>query len=86
MNSNNNNWKQKALTPVVLKETDDSFSTVSDLMNAIEKDEILNIAVTGPYGSGKSSVIKTFKEMKNSITGDAKTSTGLLSFVSKIFK
>lgn len=41
MNSNNNNWKQKALTPVVLKETDDSFSTVSDLMNAIEKDEIM---------------------------------------------
>lgn len=66
MNSNNNNWKQKALTPVVLKETDDSFSTVSDLMNAIEKDEILNIAVTGPYGSGKSSVIKTFKEMASS--------------------
>lgn len=66
MNSNNNNWKQKALTPIVLKETDDSFSTVSDLMNAIEKDEILNIAVTGPYGSGKSSVIKTFKEMASS--------------------
>lgn len=66
MNSNNNNWKQKALTPVVLKETDDSFSTVSDLMNAIEKDEILNIAVTGPYGSGKSSVVKTFNEMASS--------------------
>lgn len=55
-------WRQKALTPIVLKETDDSFNTVTDLLNAIANDEILNIAVTGPYGSGKSSVIKTFKE------------------------
>lgn len=50
------------MTPIVLKETDDSFNTVTDLLNAIENEEILNIAVTGPYGSGKSSVLKTFKE------------------------
>lgn len=58
----NKNWKQKALTSIVLKDMDDSFNTVKDLLNAIANDEILNIAVTGPYGSGKSSVIKTFKE------------------------
>mgnify|MGYP000304538470 CR=1 FL=1 len=62
MNLVNKNWKQKALTPIVLKDSDDSFNTVKDLLNAIANDEILNIAVTGPYGSGKSSVIKTFKE------------------------
>lgn len=62
MNLVNKNWKQKALTPIVLKDTDDSFNTVNDLLNAIANDEILNIAVTGPYCSGKSSVIKTFKE------------------------
>lgn len=62
MIADNNTWKQKALTPIVLKDTDDSFNTVKDLLNAIANDEILNIAVTGPYGSGKSSVIKTFKE------------------------
>mgnify|MGYP004561859557 FL=1 len=62
MIADNNIWKQKALTPIVLKDTDDSFNTVKDLLNAIANDEILNIAVTGPYGSGKSSVIKTFKE------------------------
>ena len=62
MIADNNTWKQKALTPIVLKETDDSFNTVTDLLNAIENEEILNIAVTGPYGSGKSSVLKTFKE------------------------
>lgn len=62
MVADNNSWKQKALTPIVLKDSDDSFNTVKDLLNAIKNDEILNIAVTGPYGSGKSSVIKTFKE------------------------
>lgn len=62
MNLVNKNWKQKALTPIVLKDMDDSFNTVKDLLNAIADDEILNIAITGPYGSGKSSVIKTFKE------------------------
>lgn len=62
MNLVNKNWKQKALTPIVLKDTNESFNTVKDLLHAIENDEILNIAVTGPYGSGKSSVIKTFKE------------------------
>ena len=62
MIADNNTWKQKALTPIVLKDSDDSFNTVKDLLNAIANDEILNIAVTGPYGSGKSSVIKTFKE------------------------
>lgn len=53
MIADNNTWKQKALTPIVLKDTDDSFNTVKDLLNAIANDEILNIAVTGPYGSGK---------------------------------
>jgi len=31
------------------------------LDNSVEK-EIYNIALTGPYGSGKSSILKTFKE------------------------
>lgn len=53
-------WKQKALTPVLLNKTDESYSTVLDLQNAIKQDDILNIAVTGPFGSGKSSVLKTF--------------------------
>lgn len=52
-------WKQKSLTPVLLKDTDPSYQTVEDLLHAIDDECILNIAVTGPYGSGKSSVIKT---------------------------
>lgn len=55
-------WKQKSLTPVLLKDSDLSYKTVDDLLHAIEDDHILNIAVTGPYGSGKSSVLKTLME------------------------
>ena len=35
------------------------------LAHALKKDKIKNIAITGPYGSGKSSIINTF-EQKNS--------------------
>lgn len=56
----NNDWNQNSLTPVLLTETDASFRTVQDIQNAIRKDDILNIAVTGPYGSSKSSVLRTF--------------------------
>lgn len=55
-------WKQKSLTPVLLKENDPSYKTVDDLLHAIEDEHILNIAVTGPYGSGKSSVLNTLME------------------------
>lgn len=65
---NNKVWKQKSLTPVLLGEKDKSYSTVLDLQEAIKRDEILNIAVTGPYGSGKSSVLQTFMANTDSNT------------------
>lgn len=64
----NTDWKQKALTPVMLNEKDESYNTVLDLQNAIRKDDILNIAVTGPFGSGKSSVLHTFMAKADSDT------------------
>lgn len=57
-----NEWKQKPLTPVVLDVCDPAHPTVDDLLHALKEDDILNIAVTGPYGSGKSSVLKTVKQ------------------------
>lgn len=57
-----NCWAQNPLTPIELKESDASFCTVTDLLAAIKEDDILNIAVTGPYGSGKSSVLRTFQK------------------------
>lgn len=53
------NWKQKSLAPVLLSEEDASFSTMLDIQEAIRKKDILNIAVTGPYGAAKSSVLQT---------------------------
>lgn len=54
------NRKQKSLTPILLTSEDASYHTVNDLREIIKNDDVLNIAVTGPYGSGKSSVLKTF--------------------------
>lgn len=51
---------QKSLTPILLSSKDASYHTVNDLREIINNEDVLNIAVTGPYGSGKSSVLKTF--------------------------
>lgn len=66
------NWNQKILTPQLLDEQSPSYETVKDLIHALEVDGILNIAVTGPYGSGKSSVLKTLMskaDKKNKFLG-----------------
>lgn len=53
------NWKQKSLTPQLISKDSPSYKTVEDLQYALADDAIRNIAVTGPYGSGKSSVLAT---------------------------
>ena len=56
----------KSLLPIILEENDPSRITVSELKDvlgrAIENGEIRNVALTGPFGSGKSSIIKTLCE------------------------
>ena len=63
-------WKQKALLPKLLTEEDASYNAVLDLQQALANKDICNIALTGPFGSGKSSVLKTLmaieKKNKNS--------------------
>lgn len=49
-----------ALTPV--DDADEKSNYFRALMIAIGSDNICNIALTGPYGSGKSSIIKTFEK------------------------
>lgn len=46
-------------SPVVLNEEEDSHSTT--IKFAIDNPNIQNLALTGPYGSGKSSILKTFE-------------------------
>ena len=50
----------QSLLPIKLKEGDPSHQTVDELAevlnHALENEDIRNIALTGPYGSGKSSI------------------------------
>ena len=50
---------QESLTPTLLKENESAYESVRDLREALKAEDVLNIALTGPYGSGKSSVLHT---------------------------
>ena len=55
---------RKLLSPCIIDEDDDSHFAVEDLRYALSHKKVHNIAVTGNYGSGKSSVVDTcLKEM-----------------------
>ena len=53
---------QSVLTPTAIKSEDKSYKTVKDIAVRLHKMDAKNIAVTGPYGSGKSSVILTLRK------------------------
>ena len=60
----------RALNPKILTSEDSSYKTVKELNEVIEeplkKGEIKNIALTGPFGSGKSSILtRTTEPAKN---------------------
>ncbi|WMJ02922.1 hypothetical protein RBU55_15530 [Pseudomonas chlororaphis subsp. aurantiaca] len=55
------------LTPVLL-EVDRSHRYESELLSALSNDQIRNIAITGEYGAGKSSVIRTFVDRHPELT------------------
>lgn len=56
---------QKSLLPTLLEKDAPSYKTVEVLSNvlteAIDEGKIRNIALTGPYGSGKSSILRTLQ-------------------------
>lgn len=56
----------RALNPKILTPKDSSYKTVKELNEVIEealkKGEIKNIALTGPFGSGKSSILLTLRK------------------------
>lgn len=55
----------KALTPTIDSDQDGVYEKA--LLHALKNAEIKNIAVTGGYGAGKSSVIKTFFHKHNGL-------------------
>ena len=56
----------RTLNPKILTSEDSSYKTVKELNEvieeALEKGEIKNIALTGPFGSGKSSILLTLRK------------------------
>ena len=57
-----NKCEQKNLTPIILEENMPGYKTYENIKEKLEDPDVYNIAITGPYGSGKSSVLKTLKE------------------------
>lgn len=58
--------KQVSLTPALLNRDSESdkkqYRSVLNLARKLEEKDILNIALTGPYGSGKSSILRSLKK------------------------
>ena len=52
---------QKTLTPIILEKGMPGYETVQDIEEKLNDPEVFNIAITGPYGSGKSTVLKSLK-------------------------
>ena len=66
INQQNMNYKsntQESLQPQKLDpEKDKAYQSVLDIEERLQKKDATNIALTGPYGSGKSSVLMSLKE------------------------
>lgn len=52
--------QRRPLTPVILGPEDYAYPCVEELKHVVENTDCKNIALTGVYGSGKSSVINTY--------------------------
>lgn len=53
---------QESLQPKRINPDEKAYQTVRDIKERLHKGDATNIALTGPYGSGKSSILITLKE------------------------
>lgn len=57
--------KQVSLTPAKLnrnnKNDEKQYRSVLNLAQKLQEKDVLNMALTGPYGSGKSSILRSLK-------------------------
>lgn len=55
------NYQGKPLSPIILTSNDASYKSVEELESVLNLKNVNNIALTGGYGSGKSSIILTLE-------------------------
>lgn len=61
--NNQNECQQQSLMPTLIKENEPQYFPVKEIGEKLDRDKFVrNIALTGPYGSGKSSVLYTLQE------------------------
>lgn len=53
---------QESLQPQRIRKEDKAYQSVLDIEERLQKGDATNIALTGPYGSGKSSILITLEE------------------------
>ena len=53
---------QESLQPQRIRKEDKAYQSVLDIEKRLQKGDATNIALTGPYGSGKSSILITLEE------------------------
>lgn len=53
---------QTTLSPLLITEDKPQYKTVRNIANRLKEGDALNIALTGPYGSGKSSILRTLEK------------------------
>ena len=58
----NNEIIQESLQPQCINEEAKAYQSVKDIAKRLELKDATNIALTGPYGSGKSSILLTLQK------------------------
>lgn len=58
---------QESLQPKRINPDEKAYQSVRDIKERLHKGDATNIALTGPYGSGKSSILITLKHSRKTI-------------------